>query len=226
MDKLNQLYTQIEQQGIQAIRTHQEQLNPNLQNLEADSRQGLTLLIKLPAHVTRNINFVLNELKRLEPFQYYSPANTIHITVMNIRRAVSDFRMTKEELVNYQQVIQKTIENVNAINWHLAGLICSPGAVLVKGFYSSELQQLRNDLRTNFLKNGLVLDERYATSSGHAIVARFKKNLIHPQEFLNEINNFHTVEFGDFRTSEVDLVIHDWYNRRPHLIERFSLKTT
>ena len=134
--------------------------------------------------------------------------------------------MTKEELINYQQVIQKTIENVNAINWHMAGLICSPGAILVKGFYSSELQQLRNALRTNFLKNGLVLDERYATFSGHATVARFKKNLIHPQEFLSEINNFHNVEFGDFQTSEVDLVIHDWYNRRSHLIERFSLKTT
>ena len=63
MDKLNQLYTQIEQQGIQAIRTHQEQLDPNLQNLEADSRQGLTLLIKLPAHVTSNIFFVVNELE-------------------------------------------------------------------------------------------------------------------------------------------------------------------
>ncbi|MCR5524645.1 MAG: hypothetical protein K6F18_03160 [Lactobacillus sp.] len=226
MDKLNQLYTQIEQQGIQAIRTRQVQIDPNLQNLEVDSRQGLTLLVKLPAHVTRNINFVLNELKRLEPFQYYYPANTIHITVMDIRRAVSDFRMTKEELINYQQVIQKTIENVNAINWHMAGLICSPGAILVKGFYSSELQQLRNALRTNFLKNGLVLDERYATFSGHATVARFKKNLIHPQEFLSEINNFHNVEFGDFQTSEVDLVIHDWYNRRSHLIERFSLKTT
>lgn len=226
MDKLNQLYTQIEQQGIQAIRTRQVQIDPNLQNLEVDSRQGLTLLVKLPAHVTRNINFVLNELKRLEPFQYYYPANTIHITVMDIRRAVSDFCMTKEELINYRQVIQKTIEKVNAINWHMAGLICSPRAILVKGFYSSELQQLRNALRTNFLKNGLVLDERYATFSGHATVARFKKNLIHPQEFLSEINNFHNVEFGDFQTSEVDLVIHDWYNRRSHLIERFSLKTT
>ena len=54
----------------------------------------------------------------------------------------------------------------------------------------------------------------------------FKKKLIHPQEFLNEINNFHNVELGDFQASEVDLVIHDWYNRQPHLIERFSLKTT
>ena len=226
MDKLKQPYARIDQQGVQAISTHQEQVDPNLQNLKADSRRGLTLLVKLPAHVTRNISFVLNDLKKLEPFQYYYTANTIHITVMDIRRAVPDFHMSKEELINYQQVIQETIENVNAINWHLAGLICSPGAILVKGFYSSELQQLRNGLRASLLKNGLLLDERYATSSGHATVARFKKNLIHPQEFLNEINNFHTVEFGDFRTSEVDLVIHDWYNRRPHLIERFSLKTT
>ena len=226
MEKLKQLYTRIAQQGIQAISNHQEQVDPNLQNLKADSRQGLTLLVKLPAHVTRNISFVLNDLKKLEPFQYYYTANTIHITVMDIRRAVPDFHMSKEKLINYRQVIQETIENVNAINWHLAGLICSPGAILVKGFYSSELQQLRNGLRASLLKNGLLLDERYATFSGHATVARFKKKLIHPQESLNEINNFHNVELGDFQASEVDLVIHDWYNHQPHLIERFSLKTT
>ena len=144
MEKLKQLYTRIAQQGIQAISNHQEQVDPNLQNLKADSRQGLTLLVKLPAHVTRNISFVLNDLKKLEPFQYYYTANTIHITVMDIRRAVPDFHMSKEKLINYRQVIQETIENVNAINWHLTGLICSPGAILVKGFYSSELQQLRN----------------------------------------------------------------------------------
>ena len=90
MEKLKQLYTRIAQQGIQAISNHQEQVDPNLQNLKADSREGLTLLVKLPAHVTRNISFVLNDLKKLEPFQYYYTANTIHITVMDIRRAVPD----------------------------------------------------------------------------------------------------------------------------------------
>lgn len=96
MEKLKQLYTRIAQQGIQAISNHQEQVDPNLQNLKADSRQGLILLVKLPAHVTRNISFILNDLKKLEPFQYYYTANTIHITVMDIRRAVPDFHMSKK----------------------------------------------------------------------------------------------------------------------------------
>ena len=34
MEKLKQLYTRIAQQGIQAISNHQEQVDPNLQNLK------------------------------------------------------------------------------------------------------------------------------------------------------------------------------------------------
>lgn len=226
MDKLNQLYSRIETQGVQKISAHYEQVDPNLQMLKTDTRRGLTLLVHLPAHVIRNINFVLNDLKQLEPSQYYYAADTIHITVMDIRRAVPELCLSKEELVNYQQVIRETVNNVGAINWHLAGLVCSPEAILVKGFYFSELQQLRNALRKNFLKNGLILDERYETFSGHATVVRFKKKLTHPQALLNEINGFRNIEFGDFQTSKVDLVIHDWYNRHSQLIERFSLKTS
>lgn len=60
MDKLNQLYSRIETQGIQKISAHCEQVDLNLQMLKTDTRRGLTLLVYLPAHVTRNINFILN----------------------------------------------------------------------------------------------------------------------------------------------------------------------
>lgn len=122
--------------------------------LKNDTRRGLTLLVHLPAHVTRNINFVLNDLKQLEPSQYYYAADTIYITVMDIRRAVPELCLSEEELVNYQQVLREMVNNVGTINWHLAGLVCSPGAILVKGFYFSELQQLCNALRKNFSKMG------------------------------------------------------------------------
>lgn len=34
------------------------------------------------------------------------------------------------------------------------------------------------------------------------------------------------VAFGDFYTNNIDLVIHDWYNRHSQLLERFTLKTS
>lgn len=224
--KLENLYTQIEQDGIHALWNHHEQLDDNLQNLESDSRRGLTLLVHLPAHVTRNINFALNKLKLQEPFQYYYQSPTIHITIMDLLRATADFHLTETEKDQYQQVIRETVKHIKPINWHLAGLICSPVAVLVKGFYSPELTQLRDELRTNLSQNGLILDERYETFSGHATVVRFQRQLKHPQSFLNEVMKMNNVAFGDFYTNNIDLVIHDWYNRHSQLLERFTLKTS
>lgn len=224
--KLENLYTQIEQDGVHALRNHHEQLDDNLHNLESDSRKGLTLLVHLPAHVTRNINFALNELKLQEPFQYYYQSPTIHITIMDLRRATADFHLTETEKNQYQQVIGEIVKHIKPINWHLAGLICSPGAVLVKGFYSPELTQLRDELRTNLSRNGLILDERYETFSGHATVVRFQRQLKHPRSFLNEVMKMNNIAFGDFYTNNIDLVIHDWYNRHSQLLERFTLKTS
>lgn len=200
--KLENLYTKIEQDGVHALWNHHEQLDDNLQNLESDSRRELTLLVHLPAHVTRNINFALNKLKLQEPFQYYYQSPAIHITIMDLRRATADFHLTETEKDQYQQVIRETVKHTKPINWHLAGLICSPGAVLVKGFYSPELTQLRDELRTNLSKNGLILDERYETFSGHATVVRFQRRLNHPRSFLNEVMKMNNVAFGDFYTAD------------------------
>lgn len=75
--QLTTLYNNINQQGMSAIRNHQEQLDSNLLNPGKDIRRGLTLTASLPAHVSRNIMFCLQKLAAIEPNQYfYPPAET------------------------------------------------------------------------------------------------------------------------------------------------------
>lgn len=47
--QLTTLYNNINQQGMSAIRNHQEQLDRNLLNPDKDMRRGLTLTASLPA---------------------------------------------------------------------------------------------------------------------------------------------------------------------------------
>lgn len=63
--QLTSLYNNINQQGMTAIRNHQEQLDRNLLNPDKDMRRGLTLTASLPAHVSRNIMFCLQNWLQL-----------------------------------------------------------------------------------------------------------------------------------------------------------------
>lgn len=224
--QLEDLYSRINTQGIQAIQEHQEEVDPHLLDLAHDGRRGLTLLAHLPAHVSRNISYALGEIKQVEPTQYYYPSSTMHLTIMDLRQAVTGFQITTSKLTAYCQLISAVTQQVGPIEWRLAGLIASPGAILVKGTYSAELASLRKKLRQTLENSELILDERYPTFSGHSTVVRYQQPIINSQLLLRDLADLRDVNFGSFTVSRVDLVIHDWYNRHSQLVKSFSLKSS
>lgn len=222
MDSLEELYAAIDQRGHQALAAHQESVDPYL-TAANDDRRGLTLLLHLPAHVSSNISFALQPLRAVEPDLYCYPAADMHITVVDIIGARPDLQLTSDQLDRYRQVIGTTVTACPTIDWHLAGLILSPGAVMVKGYYSPALQELRTRLRVNLAQAGLALHERYQTRSGHVTVARFAHPLRDPLAMTRIIDQERALACGDFTTHTVDLVIHDWYNHRVQPVATFAL---
>lgn len=95
--QLTTLYNNINQQGMSAIRNHQEQLDSNLLNPDKDMRRGLTLTASLSAHVSRNIMFCLQKLAAIEPNQYFYPPADLHITIIDLIAASSDFSLSTFE---------------------------------------------------------------------------------------------------------------------------------
>ena len=222
MNSLEKLYAEIDQRGHRALATHQETVDPYL-TAASDDRRGLALILHLPAHVSRNISFALQPLRAVEPDLYCYPAADMHITVMDVIGAHPDLHLSPDQLDRYRQVIGTTVAVCPAIDWHLAGLMLSPGAVMVKGYYSPALQDLRARLRTNLAQAGLALHERYQTRSGHVTVARFAHPLRDPLAIIRLIDEERPLACGDFTTHTVDLVIHDWYNHRVQPVATFAL---
>ena len=223
--QLTTLYNNINQQGISAIRNHQEQLDSNLRNPDKDMRRGLTLTASLPAHVSRNIMFCLQKLAAIEPTQYFYPPTDLHITIIDLIAASADFSLSAFEEEKYKNVVGKIISQIGPIHWHLAGMITSSGALLVKGYYSAELTTLRHALRKELPLHGLLLKERYPTISGHVTVARYTNPLQQADRFLKTLEEFKSINFGQFTTSSLDLVVHDWYNHNSQLISKLSLRS-
>ena len=152
--QLTTLYNNINQQGMSAIRNHQEQLDSNLLNPDKDMRRGLTLTASLPAHVSRNIMFCLQKLAAIEPNQYFYPPADLHITIIDLIAASSDFSLSTFEEEKYKNVVGQIISQIGPIHWQLAGMITSSGALLVKGYYSAELsQKVKRGMRKKVRKN-------------------------------------------------------------------------
>ncbi len=221
MEELQALYNAIDRRGHRALAMHQEEVDPYLGAGE-DDRRGLSLILHLPAHVSRNINFALQPLKEAGLGLYCYPAVDMHITVMDVIGAYSGFHPTPDQLDRYRQVVAKVVADTPRIDWHLAGLMLSPGAVMVKGYYSPSLATLRKNLRNRLAQAELPVRERYATRSGHITVARFTRRLPAPVAIVDLVDADRSLSFGDFTSTRADLVVHDWYNHRVHLVGSFA----
>ena len=102
-------------------------------------------------------------------------------------------------------------------------MITSSGALLVKGYYSAGLSTLRNALKKELPLHDLLLKERYPTISGHVTVARYTSPLQQADQFLKTLEEFKSINFGQFTISSLDLVVHDWYNYNLRLISKLAL---
>ncbi len=223
MEELARLYAEIDARGQGAIEQGQEELDPYLAGQKIDERRGLPLLIRLPAHLSRNINFSLQSLKQLAPENYYYPAADMHITVMDLLGARPNIDWLQVPLKDYCTVIRDLAAQTTPFDWRLAGLITSPGAIMVKGTYSANLAVFRQELRKDLAKANLPLAERYPTISGHVTVARFAHPLQQRTQLLHLLKEDARLPFGEFRVHQLDLVIHDWYNHHSKLIGSFQL---
>ena len=221
MEDLQELYATIDGRGHQALAAHQEEIDPYLTAAD-DDRRGLSLILHLPAHVSRNINFALQPLKKTGLGLYCYPAADMHITVMDIIGAHSGFYLSADQLARYRQLVAETVTSTPSIDWHLAGLMLSPAAVMVKGYYSPSMVTLRSNLRAHLAQAGLPVHERYMTRSGHVTVARFAQPLPDPRAVVGLVDADHSLVFGDFTSTRADLVIHDWYNHRVQLVDSFA----
>jgi 2'-5' RNA ligase len=187
----------------------------NLIDSETDRRLGLTIVIRPSAAVKNNIQQFLDELKKIEPNQYYYPSSDIHITVMSIISCYEGFEIDTIELPKYIDLIQKCLITEN-INIQFKGLTASDSCIMVQGFMNNNyLNEIRDNLRVAFKNSNLEqsLDKRYSIQTAHSTVVRFKKQFEKKESFLEIIEKYKNFDFGSFNVNKFELVSNDWYQR-------------
>jgi 2'-5' RNA ligase len=149
-------------------------LDPNIDD-QTDDRLGLTLLIRPNNIVNEQIQQFLECLKQIAPNQYYYPSSDVHVTVMSIIPSYSGFTTKNIDLPAYTTLVRKSIADIPKFTVHFKGITLSPSAVMIQGFLEDNcLNQLRDNLRTNFKQSGLEqgIDKRYKIKTAHCTVIK------------------------------------------------------
>ncbi len=196
---------------------------------DTDQRFGLTLVIRPDAATNTNIQQFLAEAKAIEPDQYYYQNSDIHITLMSIISCYEGFDLKDIEVEDYIQLIQKVLARHKSFKIQFKGLTASPSCILIQGFLTDTLNEIRDDLRAGFKNSGLQqsIDKRYAIQTAHATVIRFRSELKHIDTLLNLIEKYRDFDFGTFEVKQIELVYNDWYQRERFVkkLQVFELKS-
>lgn len=219
---LESLYVKINAAGRTAIQNGREQIDPYLNQLEKDRRLGLTLLIAVKGSAAEGFRVITENIRKIEPDQYYYPVADLHLTVIDLISAAECFQPDAAVSAGYLSVVKDAVRGLKPFDIRFKGIIVSDAAILAKGHYQDdELLHLRRQIRTLAAVRGLELKERYQSISAHSTVVRFRTSLRDRAQLLAAVAQHAQDDIGILHVKELDLVIHDWYNRKRENVGKF-----
>ncbi|UTN03858.1 mutarotase [Flavobacterium bizetiae] len=217
---LQEHYNELYKKSSEAILAGNYKLDAQINN-ESDSRFGITFLIRPSEIIKANIQLFLNELKTIEPNQYYYPDSDIHITLMSIISCYDGFTLDAINVHEYIDLIQQSLVILDKIKIEFRGVTASPSAIMIQGFPTDDsLNNFRDKLREDFKKSSLQqsIDSRYAISTAHSTVLRFQEKLENPQKLMQVVEKYRDYDFGELQVENLELVYNDWYQREKNTI--------
>ncbi|MFD1002866.1 2'-5' RNA ligase family protein [Ohtaekwangia kribbensis] len=192
----------------------------------ADNRSGITLRIRPDTNLTKRILDFPEQLRQVDPAQYYYRESDVHVTVMSIISCYTGFDLQRIAIPDYIRVIKQSIAG-KTIAIRFTGITASPSCIILRGFPEDDtLNIIRNNLRTNFKNSDLEqsIDKRYAIQTAHTTVVRFRKPIARLNEYLKILEIYRDYDFGTLYTNTLELVHNDWYHRTERTNQLYTFK--
>ncbi len=224
---LNQHYNELYTSSISQIASGKG-IFDTLIDSDNDRRRGITLLIRPSLDVKQRITSFLEEMRLIDPDQYYYPESDMHITLLSIISCYDGFDISSICIPDYSELIRKVISQTGRFSIRFKGITASPSCVMIQGFPENDnLNQFRERIRSSFNGSNLSnsIDTRYKLQTAHSTVIRFKNKLTNTQKYLKQLDAYRNHDFGSFEVNSLELVFNDWYQRVENTlpIESFTL---
>lgn len=227
-DGLRDHYDRMWSEALPAIRAGKVDVDAVLAAGRPDRRRGLTLMARPAWDVRRRVAAWLEQLRELEPDQYYYVPSEFHVTVLSMFTATVHAEPFLAHTDEYASAVEAVVRTVAPFRIGFAGVTASPGAVMIQGFFENgALNEFRDGLRKALHVRGLGdgLDARYRLVTAHMTVVRFRAPLRDPGRFAHALEQSRARPFGPTYVRTVNLVGNDWYMSRHsfELVRRYRL---
>ncbi|WP_341936776.1 hypothetical protein [Marinimicrobium sp. C2-29] len=200
-----------------AIESNECEIDSHILDMPGDNRRGITALAYLNQDGSRVLNEIMNfqnEVKSLDPHQYYYPSSDIHMTILSVISCTPGFLLSDINVDSYTRIFESVFSGSGPIEVQYRGVTASPGCVVIQGFPVGDgLEVLRKNLRKEVLKSGLRsnLDTRYRIEAAHSSLIRFCKPLNNGAQLFNLCNRYRNHLFGSITFNSCELVFNNWY---------------
>jgi len=179
-----------------------------------DARRGVTLLAHPAAPVADALAAFLAQLRVLEPDQYYYPRADLHLTVLSLFSATTDYAPYLAHLDAYRSAVDEALDGAPPFAIDCVGVTLTAGTVLAQGFPRDDtLARVRERLRAALTARGLggAVDQRYRLETAHTTLVRFVAPLRQPGRFVDALEAARHRTFGTSLVTRMELVLGDWY---------------
>ncbi|MGF1684703.1 2'-5' RNA ligase family protein [Photobacterium minamisatsumaniensis] len=232
MTEEKNIYDEMWNSFSQAMDAKQYQPDPMINN-SSDTRRGITALsyLRHSSPLASQIANFQQEVKALEPEQYYQPESDLHLTVLSIVTCTENYTLSCSSASDYVKVFKEALCDAGSFDIHFKGITASPSCILLQGFMPDDLlSDVREKLRLAFNNSPLYasIDSRYKIATAHSTIIRFKDNLNDPRGLFDLNNRYRDYEFGTHTVDRLALVFNNWYQQKEHtrLLAESRLLTT
>ena len=205
------------QKQIEVIETIEKQVNDNTLNFSTvapvsdfknDPRICLTSVhLPRPDLLAFITDTIISPLRIIEPSYYYYPANSLHMTIKNVRVVNDPPHFTDTDITNAEKVFSEVIPNHKKFNVYFYRLFLLPNNLALFGTTDPELDEIIFDLDGKLLGAGIPDDKKYANSKyffNNMTLARFGKA---SSTFINKVREIsETLVFAPYTIDSVSLV--------------------
>jgi len=199
--------------SIDKFKSNNCEVDP-LINDQSDNRRGITVLSYFNNSVGGKISNFLEELKMIEPEQYYYPKSELHLTILSIISCITGFKLSSIDVEAYSSIFKETVKDIGGFKVKFKGITVSPSCILIQGFPDSkQLNHLRDSLRVSFKKAKLesTIDSRYKLSTAHTTAVRCLTPFENSNELLTVLSKYRDYDFGTLEVNSLELVFNNWY---------------
>jgi len=224
-----EIYQQLWTEAVSAFERGAPQVDPVLSGKTNDLRRGVTLAFRpAPADLAKVKRF-MERLVPLAPEQYFYQPEELHVTVLSIISGTELWRREMRQLAACRAIINEVLSRRRSFQVCFRGVTASTGAVMIQGFPAGDaLEQLRDELREAFARNGLGdrLDRRYKINSAHMTIMRFRQQAADWKPLANALAENRHTDFGGTQVNRIQLIWGDWYASADiaRTLQEYSLK--